>query len=86
MADVQWAGWVGRNKFNLHFFTLADFTGAKAVAAFENSADDVERGLLVQEKIDEARSRDVYLFDEFRLGDGRDDLRRDIARPVGDGD
>ena len=80
MANVQRAGWIGRNKFNLYFFTLADFTGAEAVATFENGADDVERGLLVNEKVDKSRPGNLDLVYMLIIGQGIDQGLRQVTR------
>ena len=80
MADVQWAGWIGGNKFNLNFFALADFTGAEAVATVENGADDVERGLLVNEKVDKSRPGNLDLVYMLTIGQGIYQGLRQVTR------
>ena len=52
MANVQRSSRVGGNEFDLYFFTLADFAATETLTPFQYQTDNVERGLLVNKKID----------------------------------
>jgi len=80
MANVQWAGWVGRNEFDLYFFALTNLAGTEADATFENRADNVERGVLVNEKIDESRTGNLDLVYMLIIRQGIDQGLRQLAR------
>ena len=84
VADMEGAGRIRRHKLDLHFLTVTDLAGTEAVATVQYRAYDVERGLLVQEEIDEARPRDLDLVHVRVFGQCLDQITGQFARlPAG---
>ncbi len=80
VTDVQRAGGIGGDKFELDFFTLADFGAAKAFALFQNLADDIECGIAGQVKIDKARTGNFGFCHGFIRRQGGDNFFGQRAR------
>ena len=68
VADVQRAGRVGRDEFDLHLLLATQRRTTVSLALFENAAHDFELGRRLQVEVDEPRASDLATRDERRGG------------------
>ncbi|MNC84465.1 hypothetical protein D3C83_00210 [compost metagenome] len=80
MADMQRPGGIGRYELDLHPLVPAERESAVSCARLQDTVDHQLLVRVLQEQVDEPRSRDFGLFQARRLREGRDQLRGYVAR------
>ena len=61
---MEVTGWVGADELNVDFLVLG-FAIAEAITLLKDGFDDGGKGFLLEEEIDESRTGDFDMIDEF---------------------